>query len=74
MTGPREAGAGVDAREEFVVLDPFPLTPFRVEGVTGIGRLTPHDDPTTGFGVDLGVPREGKSPSERIFGGVEDFL
>lgn len=40
----------------------------------GVGRLTPHDDPTAGFGVDLGVPREGKSPSERIFGGVEDFL
>jgi hypothetical protein len=38
------------------------------------GRLTPQD-PAACFGVvtGLGVPREGKSPSERKFGGVDGF-
>jgi hypothetical protein len=74
MTGAREVGAGVEAREELAVLDPRPLVPFRVEGVIGVGRLTPHDDPTAGFGVDFGLPRVGKSPSERRFGGFDDSV
>ena len=74
MTGARGVGAGVEAREEFVVLDPLPLTPFRVDGVIGVGRLRPHDEPNVGFGVGFGLPREGKSPSERRLGGFDDFL
>jgi hypothetical protein len=82
MTYGRGVGAGVDAREELAVLEcPRPLTPLvtvaeLVVVVAGIGDglLTPQDPPTC-FGVvaDLGLPREGKSPSERKFGGVEGF-
>ena len=57
----------MEAREE-VALEPRPLTPL-VVGVIGAGRRATHD-PATGLGVDFGLMREGKSPSERIFGGV----
>jgi len=68
-----DGGAGVDAREELAVLELFPFTPFVVleVGAIGAGRLTPHD--VVGLGIDLGLPRDGKSPSERMLGGVEGF-
>lgn len=55
-------GAGVEARDE---LAERPLVPFAAGAG---GRFTPHEE--TGFVAAAGLPREGKSPSERRFGRV----
>jgi hypothetical protein len=80
MAGIREGAglgrAGVEALVELAELWDFPLTPF-VE-VWTVGFLAPQER-EGGFGEaddfdGPGPPREGKSPSERMFGGMLGFL
>jgi hypothetical protein len=73
----RDAGAGVDAREE--LLDTFPLTPLATaaeggEDTEAGDRLAPAPQAVTGLNGVLTLPRVGKSPSERRLGGVLGFL
>jgi hypothetical protein len=75
--GARGGGAGVEAREE--LLDAaLPLTPLRAGVGTGAGtgagaagRFAPHE--VTGRTGDFTLPSVGKSPSERILGGLLGF-
>lgn len=70
-------GAGVGDREELAVLL-RPLTPFVCcccccWGMMGPGRFAPHEETTGRGGVGFEGPRDGKSPSERMLGGLEGF-
>lgn len=74
ILGIRGAGlgkAGVEALVEVAELEVLPLTPF----VDGVDFLTPHEVGLTGvFCLEGPPPKEGKSPSERMLGGVLGFL
>jgi hypothetical protein len=72
--GARLGRAGVEALVELAELGDFPLTPLVVD----VDFLAPQER-EGGFGdvKDFDGPgplKEGKSPSERMFGGVLGFL
>jgi hypothetical protein len=77
IVGIRGAGlgkAGVEALVELAELEALPLTPLVV---VGVDFLTPHEargDLEGVFGLEDPPPKEGKSPSDRILGGVLGFL
>jgi len=83
-TGTRGAvgSAGVEARDVLELEAAFPFAaadPLRkVEGTAAVGateeRFWPQVEATRVRCVGLGDAREGKSPSERILGGVEGLM